>query len=457
MHSIISRTTFKDNKYKLQYNKEERLQKLFLNYYNPKEQSILVSSLSNSLCDYIDPNDSIRKDLNKINKVILCVIQNVTRCIRKRDLEVLVSLDKNTFAKGPVFNGVELKNKKLSYQYFRAFIDFLVANKYIVLQIGYNIKGDYVDSIKKQNSVITVQQSFIDLLGPYMQQDTLYTKELVSVVVLKDGKGGNKSFKITKKVADMIELLISYNDSLSGRISLDKENIEVFFSRVFQENFNKYGRFFDTVGAVQQLSGEVRKKLLIDNEPVVELDFCAMTPNIIYSKELINLDKEYNGQFDPYSCNIKGFTKEQNRALAKTGLLLLLNSKSKLGCSLTFNKMLYEDKIRLLEEGLPSKYHLTPEQYQETIPVTDILSEVVDTNYIIYDYFYKQNSSWLQNIESKIAEKVIDAFTQRGEVVLCIHDSFIVKESLEEDLEKEMRNAFEKVLDWKHNCKISKK
>jgi hypothetical protein len=119
--------------------------------------------------------------------------------------------------------------------------------------------------------------------------------------------------------------------------------------------------------------------------------------------------------------------------------------------------MLYEDKIRLLEEGLPSKYHLTPEQYQETIPVTDILSEVVDTNYIIYDYFYKQNSSWLQNIESKIAEKVIDAFTQRGEVVLCIHDSFIVKESLEEDLEKEMRNAFEKVLDWKHNCKISKK
>lgn len=45
-----------------------------------------------------------------------------------------------------------------------------------------------------------------------------------------------------------------------------------------------------------------------------------------------------------------------------------------------------------------------------------------------------------------IAEKIIDSFTEDGEVVLCVHDSFIVPERLADSLERAMDNTFQATL-----------
>jgi hypothetical protein len=80
-----------------------------------------------------------------------------------------------------------------------------------------------------------------------------------------------------------------------------------------------------------------------------------------------------------------------------------------------------------------------------------------ERNVAIEEYFFKDNSKWLQNKESEIAEYVVSYFSQRNEPCLCIHDSFIVKERLADTLEKAMIDGFSEVVGFKQNFKVSRK
>jgi hypothetical protein len=53
----------------------------------------------------------------------------------------------------------------------------------------------------------------------------------------------------------------------------------------------------------------------------------------------------------------------------------------------------------------------------------------------------------LQNLDSIIAERVINWFTMIGQPVLCVHDSFIVASILESHIREQMSKAFEEVID----------
>ncbi len=64
----------------------------------------------------------------------------------------------------------------------------------------------------------------------------------------------------------------------------------------------------------------------------------------------------------------------------------------------------------------------------------------------ISHYFYSGIGLKLQYIDSKIAEDVMMHFLKRGEVCLPVHDSFIVRQGLESELEKVMRISFKKHL-----------
>jgi hypothetical protein len=57
----------------------------------------------------------------------------------------------------------------------------------------------------------------------------------------------------------------------------------------------------------------------------------------------------------------------------------------------------------------------------------------------------------------KIADYIVDRFTQEDEVVISIHDSFICREALESFLEQTMIETYEFVMGSKLNCYIEKK
>ena len=152
--------------------------------------------------------------------VYLCLVQNFIRLLNKDIKEATINLDKNGFSHGPIFNGVEIKQKKLSYQYTRGFIDFLVANGYIELSIGYRGEGSY-GVIYSENSSVRLLDKLIDLLNNYVCFDEWNQNVMKSVLVLKSEEGNIVPFKLTPKLKRMTDMMITYNKTFENRVSLD--------------------------------------------------------------------------------------------------------------------------------------------------------------------------------------------------------------------------------------------
>jgi len=59
------------------------------------------------------------------------------------------------------------------------------------------------------------------------------------------------------------------------------------------------------------------------------------------------------------------------------------------------------------------------------------------SKYLNSDYGIK-----LQNIDSDIAQKIVDYFTKKGILALVVHDSFIVQKRYEDELKKMMKDVY---------------
>ena len=94
---------------------------------------------------------------------------------------------------------------------------------------------------------------------------------------------------------------------------------------------------------------------------------------------------------------------------------------------------------------------------KEHIFSKDICAAVLEHNYLIADYFYSDAGIMLQYRDSTIAQFVVDEFVAEGEAILVYHDSFIVRESLEQKLESCMKRAYKFVVGSDRYCKIDKK
>lgn len=435
-----------------------KVSKIYYNYYTSNKYDPIVSKFVIATSNYIDPSDSIRKDLSKLSKSVLCLIQNFVRMLHEGTDKATISLDKNGFSTAPIINGVEVKQHKLSYQYTRSFIDYLIHEGYIDLTIGYKVVGLF-GIVDRADSTITLTVKIKDLLERYKDFNGWKYPELQSVVILKDTKGKPVTFKVTPKLKKVIEMMVKYNETCKDRVVVDGETLDVFFYKVFNGNFNKGGRSYDA--SVQQLSQEIRKTIKIDGQDVVELDFSAHHPRILYSLKGIDIDKSLIKNFDPYYTNFVNSSgairKEVVRKLAKVMLLLMINTDSEEQCQHAFGKKIFEDKQRM-ERGEKSKFGFkSVEELPVRVNAKALMGSLQDENNFISDYFYKAGALKLQNIDSKISDFIIDVFNSAGKVILCIHDSYIVAKQDEHLLKKTMVAAYNEILGMPQNCKIDKK
>ena len=71
------------------------------------------------------------------------------------------------------------------------------------------------------------------------------------------------------------------------------------------------------------------------------------------------------------------------------------------------------------------------------------LAQAIDNvHHRINQFFYTGIGVLLQKMDSDIAEEIMLHFLRKGEVVLPVHDSFLVKEHLADDLLEVMRDVF---------------
>lgn len=167
--------------------------------------------------------------------------------------------------------------------------------------------------------------------------DAVYNVEEPSVesrelVILEDQAGMRLDYQdtdFTKSIRSQLRAINQINKShswafehkRSGLVEINPSSLAL--TRLFKRgSFSIYGRYHSDV---QGLRKAERRRMLIDNEDTVELDFSSMLPTLAYAQ--CGLDSaeitawEYDG--DPYE--LAGFT----RALVKKGLLTCLNAENR--------------------------------------------------------------------------------------------------------------------------------
>ena len=136
---------------------------------------------------------------------------------------------------------------------------------------------------------------------------------------------------------------------------------------------------------------------------------------------------------DPYTVDLPeplGFTQDQLRSICKLLVLMALNAKDE---AATFKAFRAD-----ADTGSPKK-SLKDKQLKS------ILDALREKHQPIADKFATDQGINLMRQDSEITEHIINHFTSQSIPILTIHDSYIVNEGCEHELDRVMKTAFEEV------------
>ncbi|MDC0012972.1 hypothetical protein OAE29_06970 [Octadecabacter sp.] len=221
-------------------------------------------------------------------------------------------------------------------------------------------------------------------------------------------------------------------------ISLGPDN--KFVVRVFNEGLKGHwksgGRFYR--GWWQQIDKEDRSKIYINEQPTLEVDFKAFHPNLLSNELGVRLAD------DPYDLGELLLsevitTKEQQRAYVKLLVLMGINADSD---KLAFQAFRNDDRQDKVANSLTD------------IQLAALLDAFIRKHPQFEDILCTGQALRLMNIDSQIANIVIDHFTNKNIPVLCIHDSFIIQYDKEPELRHILDQATHQVTNYTINHDI---
>ncbi|MBI5520659.1 MAG: hypothetical protein HY916_11460 [Desulfovibrio sp.] len=185
--------------------------------------------------------------------------------------------------------------------------------------------------------------------------------------------------------------------------------------RVFNENFNLGGRFYGHWA--QGIPRDLRSCIRIDGEPVVELDYKAIHPTLLYAERGESFEGEV---YLPAS-----YTKEY-RPVFKLLMLAAVNA-------VDLNSA-FKGARHCIHKVLK---HTFPECLKDTWlrPAYEALKTMHEP---IGGMFFTRAGLRLQRKDSKIAELVMLTLLDKGVITVPIHDSFLVAQQHEDALREAM-------------------
>jgi len=201
-----------------------------------------------------------------------------------------------------------------------------------------------------------------------------------------------------------------------------------FTRRVFNNSsFTESGRFYG--GFWQRIGEDHRKKILINDEETVELDFSSLHPVLAYANAGVDYWKDH--KVGPYDIPVDGIDDSTTgREVVKKLLLLALNAPDQGSLFKAFRSEFDYSRLGDL------KYKFTDNVLSKT------LDSIKAKHSMIADQIATGAGTVLMNLDGKIVEFVIKRFLQSNTPVLSVHDSFIVQTSQRDKLQTAMKDAW---------------
>lgn len=212
------------------------------------------------------------------------------------------------------------------------------------------------------------------------------------------------------------------NKILLSDIGVERLVLKIAYSqlhRVFNNNsFELGGRYY---GAFHLgMPNELRFFMHVNNSPVVEYDYGALHARMLYHKEKIDY------RDDPYEvlCESK-----EERKMYKLVQLVSINSETE------------KDAVKALRNEFRKKGIRHGINDKDLYPLVEKFKKVHKP---IAKYLTSGVGVELQNIDSKITERLLNSFVKEEIPILPVHDSFVVQEGYGKLLEARMNDFYEK-------------
>ena len=308
---------------------------------------------------------------------------------------------------------------------------WLIDNGYLVKDSG--VQRRKADKSSKISWLPSTFKIGTQLAGKTLaSEDSIIRNPLAGYIDLRtefieNGQKSKRSVPISEKqhqqfgrmIDETEDLLARYDDLMKSVITtLGQKRINSAMTsmlRIFSRgDLTLGGRLYSPI---QNLKSSVRKHIRFNDEPVIEIDYSAIHPSMLYHQKGIDLES------DPYE--LYGYDRNKEVKLAFN---IMLNSKSgssaktiarELDCSLQY--------AIGLEKALVKKH------------------------WEISEHFNSDAGLRLQKLDSEIALRILRQFVDNQRPVITVHDSAIVSVRDTESLKLSMEAAYSQVMGNKLN------
>ena len=298
------------------------------------------------------------------------------------------SLD-NTFTRLPEYETPEWK--KLTHYKRHKIMNAMKS-------LGFVVQYSRGQSLAKhERACLSLYQAGPNLLSAF-DLDPIYTDRLKNhqSTVVRDVNDVEHSI-ITPETS----ILNNYNQYWMKRVNFLSEPLTM----IFKHDTNLNGRVYSSY---QNMSQEGRSTFMIDREPTTEVDFSSSHMNIL------SLWKNGSTVSDAYTRILKIVTVEGvSRDDIKTAIMRYTNSTNP------------SSNLQYCEKWTKEKTHDVINAIEETFPFAKSIKG-------------KQFGLVSMKIEGLIAIKMIQWAMMNNEVILPVHDSFICRESIKDQVEQTM-------------------
>jgi len=396
----------------------------YLYYNKSKVYEVVVKHLTTEFGDRYD-------------KEIRCIVTNAARALKMNATGILLSRSRDDYTGN---------TQGISYRRMYSLIEEMKDKGYLSVNLG-GVRICYGVVEEGYTSITRFSNKFISLFTG-VSLNSIKT-EVGDVVEVRDRE--TKEYKSTKGfrgIKAMSELVKRYNKKIQdSEITLDGMVIATqSYKRVFLDNLEYGGRWYNTCGGVQLLGEDKRSEIKIDGEMVLEYDYSAMHPNILYQIHLKETGEVLPNDFCPYTVEDLFNTyipPKSERNLIKIMVMIGINAKSKQSAIGAVKKKVEKDKDGRFA-GVPSD-----------INYSKVYDKLIKHNHLISKSFFSDCGVTLQRIDSEILEYIIENSLDKGQLILPWHDGFVCKESYPiEDVLSLMGEAWSVVLGGSEYCKV---